>query len=263
MNLLDRILAEKRESLAERMAARPLNEIRAMIRGADAPRGFHRALVEATAPVSLIAEVKPGSPTRAVIRPNLDPVAVAQAYEQAGAHCLSVLTDVKHFGGSEANLRAARAAVSLPVLRKDFVVDAYDVEEARAMGADAVLLIVNGLSDGALREYRELAESLGMDALVEVHSPAEAERAVASGAKLIGVNNRDLESFQTSVEVGLAVLPGLLGKATLVSESALTNQADVNRVAAAGARSVLIGTAFCESSDIEARVREVMGWPRS
>jgi indole-3-glycerol phosphate synthase len=104
---------------------------------------------------------------------------------------------------------------------------------------------------------------LGMDALVEVHSPAEAERAVASGAKLIGVNNRDLESFQTSVEVGLAVLPGLLGKATLVSESALTNQADVTRVAAAGARSVLIGTAFCESSDIEARVREVMGWPRS
>ena len=261
MNLLDEILASKRASLGDRKAKVTFAELRSRIADQDGTRGFLTALRSAQTPVALIAEVKPGSPSRGVIREGLRPDEMARTFEAAGAHCLSVLTDVAYFHADPENLALARNAVSLPCLRKDFVVDEYDVWEARAMGADAVLHIVNGLTDVQLRDYREIARGLGMDALVEVHSESEAERAVSSGATLIGVNNRDLESFETSVSVGERLLPTLVGKGlTLVSESALTNQADVERVTAAGAHAVLIGTAFCEAADPEAKVREVMGW---
>jgi indole-3-glycerol phosphate synthase len=210
--------------------------------------------------VALIAEIKPASPSRGIIREGLNAREMALSYAAAGADCLSVLTDTPFFQGSEQNLRDAREACLLPILRKDFTVCEADVYAARAMGADAVLLIVYGLSDAELQGFREVAEGLGMDALVEVHSEAEAERAVRSGASLIGVNNRDLTTFKTSVEVGLRVLPGLAGCGTLVSESALQSQEDVARVQQAGARAVLIGTAFCAAPDAEAKVREVMGW---
>lgn len=263
-NVLDRIFAWKREDLVRRRAAVPEADLRARVADAPPARGFHRALQDAPVPVALIAEVKRASPTAGVLREEFDPVALAEAYRDAGAHCLSVLTDEPHFQGSVADLVAAREASGLPVLRKDFTVDAYDVWEARAMGADAVLLIVNGLSLAQLMEYRELAESMGMDALVETHSEAEAALAVASGASLIGVNNRDLTTFETSVEVGLEVLPRLKGEGrTLVSESALTCAEDVARVASAGARAVLIGSAFSRSADVGAKVREVMAWSGS
>jgi indole-3-glycerol phosphate synthase len=249
MNLLDRILAKKREETPQRRAR--MSDFRQQARDAEPTRGFRAALANADAPVSLIAEVKPGSPTRGVIREALDPAEMGRAFASAGAHCLSVLTDVEFFRGAPENLALARKSSGLPCLRKDFVVDEVDVWEARALGADAILLIVNGLSDAQLNDYRETAESLGMDALVEVHSEEEAARAVASGATLIGVNNRDLESFETTLEIGERVLPGLVAEGRLlVSESALSRREDVERVAVAGARAVLIGTAFCE----------VMGW---
>lgn len=259
MNLLDHILTKKRAETPQRRAR--LTDLRRQAHDAEPTRGFRRALAQADVPIALIAEVKPGSPTRGVIRDALNPAEMGRLFARAGAHCLSVLTDVEFFRGSPENLALARTSSGLPCLRKDFVVDEADVWESRALGADAILLIVNGLSDAQLREYRELAESLAMDALVEVHSESEAERAVASGATLIGVNNRDLESFETTLAIGERVLPGLVAEARLlVSESALATRADVERVAAAGARAVLIGTAFCEAADPEAKVREVMGW---
>lgn len=261
MNLLDEILASKRASLALRQSLASLVELKARIADCDVTRGFHRSLVAVDRPVALIAEIKPGSPSRGTIRKDLDPAEMARSFEEAGAHCLSVLTDEKYFRASSSHLLFARGAVGLPCLRKDFVVDEYDVWEARSMGADAILLIVNGLDDVSLRDFREIAEGLGMDALVEIHSEPEAARAIRSGASLIGVNNRDLESFETSVAVGERLLPTLVGKGlTLVSESALTSFSDVQTVSAAGATAVLIGTAFCEADDPGAKVREVMGW---
>jgi len=259
MNLLDRILARKRAETPHLRAK--MTEIQQRAHDASPTRGFRSALENAGVPVALIAEVKPGSPTRGVIREALDPAEMGRVFARAGAHCLSVLTDVEFFRGAPQNLALARASSGLPCLRKDFVVDEVDVWEARALGADAILLIVNGLSDVQLREFREVAESLDMDALVEVHSEEEAARAVASGATFIGVNNRDLESFETTLEIGERVLPGLVAEGRLlVSESALSRREDVERVAVAGARAVLIGTAFCEAPDPAAKVREVMGW---
>jgi len=260
-NVLDQIFAFKREDLTRRQSMVSEAELRARVADAPPARGFHRALRDAPVTTALIAEVKRASPTAGTLREDFDPVAIATAYRAAGAQCLSVLTDTPYFRGSPADLVAAREASGLPVLRKDFTVDAYDVWEARAMGADAILLIVNGLTDAQLVEYRELAESLGMDALVETHCEEEAARAVASLATLIGVNNRDLATFETSVNVGLRVLPTLTRSgATLVSESALSRPEDIRAVTAAGARAVLIGTAFSRSPDIAAKVREVMSW---
>lgn len=259
MTILDEIFAAKREEVASRGEGY-WNDAKARALDASPARGFARALRESRHAVSLIAEVKKGSPVKGTIREDFDPVAIARDYEAAGADCLSVLTDSAYFQGSEANLVRCREAVGLPVLRKDFTTSALHVYEARAMGADAVLLIVNGLTDSELRDYRELAEGLGMDALVEAHTLEEAERALGTGASLVGLNNRDLRTFETTLDVSVGVLPRLAGRATLVSESALHSFEDVRRVAAAGARSVLIGTAFCSRPDVGAAVREVMGW---
>jgi indole-3-glycerol phosphate synthase len=208
----------------------------------------------------LIAEVKKASPSRGVIQPDFEPVALAEAFVRAGADCLSVLTDEPYFQGSAENLIRSREAVSVPVLRKDFTTDAYHVWEARAMGADAVLLIVSGLDPGHLTDLRGLAEELGMDALVEAHTLEEAETAIASGASLVGVNNRDLSTFRTDLDASFAVIPKIAGRALVVSESAIDSQAALARVQEAGARAALIGTEFCRADDPERRVREVMGW---
>jgi indole-3-glycerol phosphate synthase len=217
-------------------------------------------LAESPHPVALIAEIKKASPSRGVIRPDLDPVALAKEYEAAGADCLSVLTDEPYFQGSAENLVRSREVVGVPVLRKDFTTDAYHVWEARAMGADAVLLIVNGLELAELRDLRCLAEELGMDALVEAHTLEEAETALESGATLLGINNRDLENFETDLAASCGVIPKVSGRALVVSESAIDGPEAVERVRAAGARAVLIGTEFCRSKDPGRRVLEVMGW---
>ena len=260
MSVLERIFARKRDEVAAARAAVPLAELKDRALDVERPRGFELALSTAATPVALVAEVKKASPSKGLIRESFDPVAIAEAYERAGAHVLSVLTDEPGFGGSAENLRRARAAVSLPVLRKDFLYDEYQVWEARAWGADAVLLIATSLEISRLRELKGLAESLGMDALVEVHDEADAERALAIEATLVGVNNRDLSDFTTDLATTERLLPHFPASVTKVSESALETNADIERVRAAGARAVLIGTTFCAAPDVEAKVREVMGW---
>ena len=226
----------------------------------DPVRGFCDRLAGSLHSPSLVAEVKRKSPSQGVIRESFDAVAVAEAYQRAGVDCLSVLTDEKWFGGSEEYFRAVRGAVNLPMLRKDFTVDEFDVYEARAMGADAILLIVAGLSLGQLEEFQGLAWELGMDVLVEVHTATEAEVALAIGSKMIGVNNRNLHSFGENLGTTEELLPRLGQQCLMVSESSLRSFEDVSRVAAVGARSVLIGTAFCKENDIESAVNRIMGW---
>jgi len=219
--------------------------------------------LESSRPLSLIAEVKKASPSKGLIRPDFDPVQVACAYKEAGAQCLSVLTDRDYFQGAPEYLTAAKKASGLPCLRKDFVCDPYQIYEAKAWGADCILLIVASLSKGELADLSAVARELGLDVLVEVHDEGEAETAIEIASDLVGVNNRNLRDFTTSLSVSERVMPILrsgLPEAVLVSESALETQADLLRVEKAGARAVLIGTTFCASLDIAAKVREVMAW---
>ncbi len=208
---------------------------------------------------ALIAEVKKGSPSQGEIRADFDPVAIAQSYERAGAACLSVLTDVQYFQGSPTYLREVRAAVGLPLLRKDFVFDPYQLDEARAWGADCVLLIVAGLERGLLTDLYHEAKHRLLDVLVEVHDEAETEFAVEMGADMIGINNRDLGTFETDLSTTLRLIRLIPEGVLKVSESALSTSEDVRKVHEMGADAVLIGTAFCASEDIEGKVREVMG----
>lgn len=258
MSKLAEILAMKRREVTDAKVRVPESELQARIFEADAPCGFRRAL-EAFSGTALIAEVKKASPSEGVIRADFDPATIASIYAGAGAQCLSVLTDAIFFQGAHENLRLAREASGLPCLRKDFVIDRYQIAESRALGADAILLIVAALTDAQLREFREEAESLGLDVLVETHSEDEAVRALTSGATLIGVNNRDLTTFRTDIATTERIARLLPAGAFLVSESALHTRADVERVARAGARAVLIGTAFCRADDIGTKVHEVMG----
>lgn len=260
MDVLKRIFAQKRIDLERNRSETPLSEVKSRALSQSPPRGFRRAIEDSPHPVALIAEVKKASPVKGTIRADFDPVAIARTYASKGADCLSVLTDEEFFQGRPEFLTQCREATALPVLRKDFTVDEYDVWFARALGADAVLLISEYLSDTQLKDYREAAESLGMDALVEVHSQESAARALASGAALIGINNRNLRTFEVDLGATLSLTPTLVGKATVVSESAIASHEDVEKVKAAGARAVLVGTAFCKAKDIGIKVDEVMGW---
>lgn len=241
-------------------AQAPESELRERIADEAPTRGFASALRNADRPVALIAEVKRASPSEGLIREDFDPAELGRAYAQAGAHALSVLTDQQYFQGHPTHLRLARESSGLPVLRKDFVIDPYQVLEARALGADAILLIAAILDIKTLSRLRETSESLAMDALVEAHTMAEAQMAIESGATLIGVNNRDLATFRTHLETAEEILPSLPAGTLGVAESALHTEADVARMGRAGARAVLIGTAFCHSADPCTKVREVMGW---
>jgi indole-3-glycerol phosphate synthase len=258
MSILTRIFEGKRAEVAERRAQVSLEELRA--RCADLPPtlGFRRALAEFPG-TSLIAEVKKASPSQGLIRPDFDPEAIARSYREAGAQALSVLTDGPHFQGSSDYLTVAKTTSGLPVLRKDFIYDAYQVWEARSWGADALLLIVASLEDAQIADLQGQAHELGLDVLVEVHDEAETERALALGCSLIGVNNRDLRTFTTALETSERLIPKIAPHALAVSESAIEANADVERVARAGAKAVLIGTTFCASPVIEEKVREVMG----
>jgi len=259
MTRLDQILSTKVEEVAASRLAVSAVELAHRARDAQPPRGFLRAL-QAAEGVALVAEVKRASPSRGMIREGLDPAELAHAYARAGASCLSVLTDRRFFLGAPEHLRLARDAGGLPTLRKDFVVDEYQIVESRSLGADAILLIVAALDGARLEEFSAAARAWGMDVLVEVHTAEEAERALAVGAELVGVNNRNLSDFETSLEVSECLIPRLAPHAFVISESALETVEDVARVRAAGARGVLIGTAFCAAENVEAKVREVMGW---
>lgn len=255
MSVLDRILSSKREEVAK---LRPrAGELAREARGAAAPRGFARALTSGARP-RVIAEFKRASPSKGRIREGADPASIAKSYAAAGAAALSVLTDGPYFGGSIEDLQAARAATTLPALRKDFVVDPLQIVEARAIGADAVLLIAAALDDAALAELMAAAREQGLDALVEVHTRAELERALAQDARLIGVNNRDLASFRTDVAVTRDLLPHARG-ATLVSESGLDAPEVLRELEALGAAAFLIGEALMRAPDPGAELARLRG----
>src|SRR5579871_561668 len=257
--MLAKIFETKHAEVAAAKIAVPLEQIRAEAAEASKPRGFLHTLQRA-GEVALIAEVKMASPSQGLIRADFDPADIAGIYEGAGAHALSVLTDHTYYQGSAGNLKAARRGCTLPVLRKDFIDDPYQVYEARAWGADAILLIVHALEQSQLLDLHALAVELGMDVLVEVHTLEEAHRALEASAPLVGVNNRDLGDFTTDLTFSETLLPQLCRHAFTVSESGIECRADVDRVAAAGAQAVLIGTTFCAAPDIGWKVREVMGW---
>ncbi len=258
MSVLDKIFATKREEVAQ--AKSLVSEASLLGEARGTPLGFRSALQNSSHPVALIAEVKKASPSQGLIRGDFDPVAIAEAYVTAGADALSVLTDEPYFQGSPEFLRMVRQAVKLPILRKDFLYDPYQVLEARAWGADAILVIVAGITVAQAHELMSAAEELGMDSLVEVHTREELDIALSLNANLIGVNNRDLSTFETDLGVSEALLPHLGESIVGISESALATSQDIQRVANAGARAVLIGTTFCGTPDIEGKVGEVMGW---
>jgi len=258
MGVLDEIVAHKRAEVAELKARRPMATVVAACRGLAPARDFEAALRPAPgARVRLIAEVKRASPSQGLFRGDLDPIAQASIYATAGAAAVSVLTDARYFHGSLDDLVRVRAAVPVPVLRKEFIVDEYQLWEAREAGADAVLLIVAALEDAALRDLLAAAKGAGLATLVEVHTAAELDRALRLNPPVIGVNNRDLQTLTTSLAPSLALLPQIPPGPIAVSESGLRTGADVAQVAAAGAHAVLVGETLLRADDVAAKVREL------
>lgn len=256
MSVLETILENKWDEVRRRRLAAPLERLREQVADAPPRRGF-RASLERPG-MRVIAEIKRVSPAKGMLRQDADAVALAREYEAGGAACISVLTDERFFGGCDADLCDVRAAVSLPVLRKDFLVDEYQVWEARSLGADAVLLIVRALEDAELLGLRVLAERLGMDVLVEVHDERDLERAAGSGARLIGINNRDLETLCVDLSTTFALLPQVPEGATVVSESGITSGADTARLAAQGVWAVLVGEALVRSDNPARLLRDLV-----
>jgi indole-3-glycerol phosphate synthase len=259
-NVLDRILETKRAEVAARKATTALADLDAMIAAQTAPRGFRAALdAKARQGYGLIAEIKKASPSKGLIRHDFDPPAHARAYEAGGAACLSVLTDERWFQGADAYLTAARDAVSLPVLRKDFMVDPWQATEARAIGADAILLIVAALDDGLMAEIESSANDCGMDVLVEVHDARELERACKLKTRLIGVNNRDLRDFTVDFARTYELIGRAPAECTFVAESGLATRADLDAMAEHAVRCFLIGEALMRQPDVEAATRALLG----
>jgi indole-3-glycerol phosphate synthase len=262
-DILNRILARKAEEVAERRARLPEAELIARIADLPGTRGFAAAIeakIDAGLP-AVIAEVKKASPSKGLIRTDFDPAAIAKSYAAAGAACLSVLTDSDFFQGSEAFLQQAREACSLPVLRKDFIIDAYQVYEARAIGADCVLLIVSALDDDVLLQLSLLAAELDLDVLCEVHDEEELERAMAVPVPLIGVNNRNLRNFETSLETSLALQERVEYDRVLVAESGIHTPEDVARLREGGIQAFLVGEAFMRAEDPGAELRRLFSIP--
>ncbi len=257
MNVLDRIKAYKLDEIVARKAARPWADVEAAARAAAPIRPFATALARGPG-LGLIAEIKKASPSRGLIRADFDPPALARAYAAGGAACLSILTDAPSFQGHEDYLVAARAAVALPVLRKDFLYDPWQVAEARALGADCILIIMASVSDLQAAELAAAAAGWGMDALVEVHDEAELDRALALPCRMIGVNNRDLRSFVVDIAVTERLAPRVPSDRLLVAESGLFTPADLARVHAAGARAVLIGESLMRADDVAAATRAIL-----
>ncbi len=262
-DVLHRILQRKAQEIAERSARTPLRELQARARDASPARGFAAAIearIAAGTP-AVIAEIKKASPSKGVIREDFDPAAIARSYEAGGAACLSVLTDVDFFQGADAHLRQARAACGLPVLRKDFTIDPWQVVEARALGADCILLIVAALDDRQLDELSRQAFALGMDVLLEAHDAGELERALRiapeDGRALLGVNNRDLRTFEVSLDTTLALKNAVPADRRLVAESGILAPDDVRRLRAAGIDAFLVGEALMRDPEPGAALRRL------
>jgi indole-3-glycerol phosphate synthase len=261
-DVLVRICAATAADVAQRKATRGVEALRADIaaRG-DKPRGFGRALKQAVARgrYGLIAEIKKASPSGGLIRPDFDPPKLAMAYRDGGAVCLSVLTDAPYFQGEAAHLVAARAAVDLPVLRKDFILDPWQVYESRAMGADCILLILAALTDTQARDLEALARALDMDVLAEVHNRRELDRALGLETSLIGINNRDLRTLKTDLAVTELLAPLVPAERFLVAESGIRDNADLKRLCAAGAQCFLVGESLMRQPDVTVATRELLG----
>jgi len=257
---LSRIAAYKREEVADRRRRTSVDEIEAAARAAGAPRGFRAALERAATGgrLALIAEIKKASPSKGLIRADFDPPTLARAYEAGGAACLSVLTDTPSFQGADAYLTQAREACSLPALRKEFLVDPWQVAEARALGADAILVILAMVDDALAGDLMAQAARFGMDALVEVHDEAEMARAGALGASLVGINNRDLRTFVTDLAVTERLAPLAPRDALLVAESGIGDAADAARLAAAGAQAMLVGESLMRQADVTSATRALL-----
>jgi len=257
--VLEKIIARKVEEVAERSARVPLAEVEALAHSASAPRGFAAALQAQVArkEPAVIAEVKKASPSKGVLREHFVPAEIARSYEEGGATCLSVLTDVDFFQGGDAYLQQARAACRLPVIRKDFLVDPYQVVEARALGADCVLLIVAALGDAQMTELAATAKEVGLDVLVEVHDGDELERALRLETPLIGINNRNLHTFEVSLETTLDLLPKVPRDRLVITESGILTRADVELMEVSGVYAFLVGEAFMRAEKPGAELRRL------
>ena len=258
MSVLEQIVAYKREEVSARKRARPLADIEREAAAHEPPRGFHAALERVTDRPALIAEIKKASPSKGLIRADFDPPALARAYASGGAACLSVLTDEPSFQGRNDYLVAARAACALPVLRKDFMIDPWQIVESRALGADAVLVIMAAVDDVLASDLHYAARDLGMDALVEVHDEAELERAAALGADLIGINNRSLATFETDLAITERLAARAPRQALIVSESGIFTPGDIARLERAGARAFLVGESLMRQDDVAAATRALL-----
>jgi len=260
-DILDRIAAYKRVEVADRKARRSLADVEAAAAAASAPRGFRAALVRDHAPgrLSLIAEIKKASPSKGLIRADFDPPALARAYEAGGASCLSVLTDTPSFQGADSFLVAARDATTLPAIRKEFLVDPWQVPESRALGADAILVILAMVDDQLAADLMAEAGRLGMDALVEVHDEAEMDRAGRLGADLVGVNNRDLRSFTVDLAITERLAAAAPADALLVTESGIFTHDDVIRLERSGAKAMLVGESLMRQPNVADAARRLIG----
>lgn len=260
-DILQRILAVKVEEVRSGSEARPLKQLRGEMEAAPEPRGFLGALKETAGRgrPAVIAEIKKASPSQGVLRPHFDPAAIAVSYAKAGASCLSILTDRQFFQGTPEYLKQGRAACTLPVLRKDFIIDPWQVYESRAIGADCILLIVKALGDAQLTELAALASDLGMDTLMEVHDTEELERALQLNPPLIGINNRNLTSFHTDLDVTLSLLPRIPSDCLVVTESGIKTREDVARMLDHGVKGFLIGETFMRADDPGKKLAELFG----
>ena len=264
-DILQRIVEVKREEIAAARPQRSAGDLQELARAQTAPRGFAAAMRAKVArgDAAVIAEIKKASPSKGVLRENFDPAAIATTYAKHGAACLSVLTDVQFFQGHADYLQAARAACTLPVIRKDFLIDPYQVVEARAMGADCILLIAACLGDGQMSELEEAAIEQGLDVLVEVHDGAELDRALRLKTPLVGINNRNLRTFEVTLQATLELMAGVPVDRLLVTESGILVQADVTKMRSAGVHAFLVGEAFMRAADPGAALEALFGAPKA
>jgi len=257
LSIFEQIFEAKRADVAQLKMAIPIDELKKMVQDSPPCRDFKGALTGRECAV--IAEVKFRSPSKGLLRTDLDPVIIAESYERNGAAAISVLTDQAFFGGEKSYLKSIRHAVGLPLLRKDFIIDPWQIYESKTLGADAILLIVAMLGDEQLREYLELAGMLGLAALVEVHDRQELERALAANAEIIGINNRNLKNFITDLNTSLELIASIPGDRVVVTESGIRSRYDIRRMMSAGISAFLIGETLMTAPDIGEKLRELLG----